>query len=199
MTGSGPWTATGTSGTVTVTANVTASSTGTVSTYLNSGNVIMACGPGHSIGDTFDVSLSFSDSGGTICSASSQILDIDRNGIGLGCATNSRFQDEISNLTGAGLSVTTQGGVSEVTPGVYRSTLNCKTTDTENLTVTWAVAAGVSTGGFRWTMGTPPGTDTNLDFQLIKLVPFTVCTTSLPASGSGAASVGGTASLRDQD
>ena len=75
--------------------------------------------------------------------------------------------------------------MAEAAPGVFISSLNCKTGDTENLVVTWAVDAGVTSGGYRWRLGTPPGTDPTLDFQLIKLEPFTVCTTSAaPAGGA---------------
>ena len=185
VTGSGPWTATASSGSVTITVTITASTTGTPNAYLSGGNLITSAGSGHSIGDTFDFSIAFSDSAGTICSATSRILDVDRNGRGLGCPTNSRFQDEIRNLTGAGLTTSTQGGLAEAAPGVFISSLNCKTGDTENLVVTWAVDAGVTSGGYRWRLGTPPGTDPTLDFQLIKLEPFTVCTTSAaPAGGA---------------
>ncbi|MEM7288065.1 MAG: hypothetical protein AAF480_17070 [Actinomycetota bacterium] len=200
VTGSGPWTATATAGTVTITVTITATTTGTPNAYLSGGNLITSAGSGHSIGDTFDFSIAFSDTSGTICSATSRILDVDQNGRGLGCGTNSRFRDEILNLTGAGLTTVTEGGLAEVSPGVFASTLNCKTTDTENLAVTWAVDAGVTSGGYRWRLGTPPGTDPTLDFQLVKLVPFTVCTTS--AAGVGGTRLGVSRSgppLPDQD
>jgi hypothetical protein len=109
------------------------------------------------------------------------VLDLDQNGRGLGCAANSRFRDELSNLSGTGLVVTTQGNLTEVSAGVYASTLNCKTTDTENLVMTWTNGGGVTGGGFRWTAATPPGTNQRLDLQLIKVLPFSVCAT-IPAS-----------------
>lgn len=200
VTGTGPWTATATSGTVTITVTITASTTGTPNAYLSGGNLITSAGGSHSIGDTFDFSIAFADSAGIICSATSRILDVDRNGRGLGCPTNSRFQDEIRNLTGAGLTTTTQGGLAEATPGVFISTLNCKTGDTENLQVNWAVAAGVTSGGYRWRLGPPPGTDPILDFQLIKLEPFTVCTTSVaPAGGVSLGASRSGPPLPDQD
>lgn len=192
VSGSNPWTATAVSGSITITATITAVSTGTTEVYLSAGNVVQRMSAGHSIGDFFDTAIVFSDSSGTICQASTTVLDIDQNGRGLGCATTSRFRDELSNLSGPGLSVTPQGNLAEVSPGVYASTLNCKTTDTENLVMTWAVPSGVLSGGYRWTAATPPGTDPTLDLQLIKMVPFTVCATVAagPAAVSSA-SVGG--------
>lgn len=180
--GANPWTVTGTSGDITVTATVTANTTGIGETYLSGGVLIQRMRNGHSIGDFFDTSIAFSHGSGTICQASSRILDADQNGRGLGCPTNSRFRDEISNLSGVGLSVGTQGNVAEVSPGVYASTLNCKTTDTENLVLTWTNGPGVTGGGFRWTAATPPGNNPNLDLQLIKLEPFTVCATVAAAA-----------------
>ena len=200
VTGTNPWTATASAGTVTITVTISATTTGTANAYLSGGNLITSAGGSHSIGDTFDFSIAFADSAGTICSARSRILDVDRNGRGLSCPTNSRFQDEIRNLTGAGLSTTTEGGLGEPTPGVFISTLDCKTGDTENLVVDWAVDGGVSSGGYRWRLGTPPGNDTTLDFQLIKLEPFTVCTTSVAPAGGAQLGLGRSGQpLPDQD
>lgn len=186
VSGSNPWTATATSGDITIQAVITANTTGIGETYLSGGAVIQRMRSGHSIGDFFDTVLTFSHANGSICQATSTILDVDQNGRGLGCATNSRFRDEISNLTGAGLTLSTQGNLAEVTPGTYASTLNCKTADTENLVMTWTAGSGVTGGGFRWTAATPPGTDPTLDLQLIKLIPFTVCATvpTAPAASS---------------
>lgn len=191
VTGTNPWTATGSNGTVTVTVTVTASASGAPDTYLSGGDLITSA-DGHRVGDTFDFSIVFTDTAGTICRASSRIIDIDQNGRGLGCVDGARFRDEILNLTGAGLTTSAEGGVAEAAPGVWASTLLCKTTDTENLGVTWAVDTGVATGGFRWRMGRPPGSGGGRpDFQLIKLEPFTVCTTSAAAAGGTAASLAG--------
>ncbi len=200
VTGSNPWTATATAGTVTVTVTISASSTGTVNAYITGGDLITSCGPGHSIGDTFDFTVAFSNSAGVVCSARSRIIDVDQNDIGLGCPTVSRFRDEISNLTGAGLTTSTEGGLTEVSPGVFASSLSCKTGDTENLAIDWTVRTGVTGGGYRWTMGAPPNGSTTLDFQLIKLNPFTVCATGGAGGTSGArASAGNPRSLPDQD
>lgn len=182
ISGSNPWTVTGSSGDITITATVRATTTGTGETYLSGGQIIQRMRNGHSIGDFFDTALSFSHASGQICQATSRVLDADQNGRGLGCPTNSRFRDEISNLTGVGLSLSTQGNLAEVSPGVYASTLNCKTTDTENLVMTWTNGPGVTSGGFRWTAATPPGTDPTLDLQLIKIEPFTVCATVAAAA-----------------
>ena len=200
VSGSNPWTATATSGPVTVTVTISAASTGAVNAYLSGGNLITSCGPPHSIGDTFDFTVAFSNSAGVVCSARSRILDADQNDIGLGCPTVSRFRDEISNLTGAGLTTTTEGGLTEVSPGVFASSLSCKTGDTENLILDWTVRTGVTGGGFRWTMGSPPNGSTTLDFQLIKLEPFTVCVTGGAGGTSGArASAGSPRALPSQD
>ncbi len=188
VTGSNPWTATASSGSITIVATITAVTTGIADVYLAGGNVIQRMRSGQSIGDRLTTNLTFTDTAGTICQATSLILDVDQNGRRLGCASNSRFRDEISNLAGAGLTVGTQGDLALVAPGTYASTLECKTNDTENLVMTWTDVAGVGGGGFRWTAGTPPGSNPNLDLQLIKLTPFTVCTTSGAATVSSSRS-----------
>lgn len=146
---------------------------------------------GHSIGDFFDTVFTFSHTSGAICQATTTVLDLDQNGRGLGCVANSRFRDELSNLCGTGLTLSTQGNLVEVSAGVYASTLNCKTTDTENLVMTWTNGDGVTGGGFRWTAATPPGTDPILDLQLIKVVPFSVCATVPATLTSAPAARGG--------
>jgi hypothetical protein len=182
--GTNPWTATAVSGDITITVQVIANTTGIGETYLSGGLLIQRMRNGHSIGDFFDTTITFSHASGTICQASSRVLDLDQNGRGpaLGCASNSRFRDELSNLTGAGLTLATEGNLAQVSAGVYASTLNCKTTDTENLAMTWTDGSGVAGGGFRWTAATPPGNNPTLDLQLIKLTPFIVC-----ATGAGGA------------
>ena len=190
VTGSNPWTVTGTSGDITVQARIRAfvSAGATATTTLNLGNIVQRMS-GHAIGDYWNTRLTFSHASGTICQASATILDIDQNDIGLGCATVSRFNDEISNLGGAGLSVTTQGGLIQRSPGVYGSSLLCKTGDTENLAMTWSVASGVLNGRFRWTARTPPNGSPTLDLQLIKLTPFVICATvASPTPAPAAAS-----------
>ena len=169
------------SGDVSVTAVITANTTGVSETYLSGGQLIQRMSAGHSIGDFFDTVFMFTHASGAICQATTTVLDLDQNGRGLGCAANSRFRDELSNLSGTGLVLTTQGNLTEVSAGVYASTLNCKTTDTENLVMTWTNGGGVTGGGFRWTAATPPGTNQRLDLQLIKVLPFSVCAT-IPAS-----------------
>ncbi len=191
--GSNPYTATASSGSITITAAITANfaAGGTPACYLSGGRVIQGMS-NHSINDFWDTTLTFTDSAGTICQATTTILDIDRNDRGLGCPALSRFNDQISNLAGAGLALTTQGGLVQTSPGVYSSSLNCKTGDTENLVMTWTVGTGVLNGGFRWTALAPTNGSTTLDFQLIKLTPFVVCATvpSLAAAASATAARG---------
>ena len=68
VTGTNPWTATASAGTVTITVTISATTTGTPNAYLSGGNLITSAGGSHSIGDTFDFSIAFADSAGTICS-----------------------------------------------------------------------------------------------------------------------------------
>ncbi|MDH3705990.1 MAG: hypothetical protein OES57_07970 [Acidimicrobiia bacterium] len=187
VSGSNPtYTANGSSGTVTITATITANlSTGATPSVFISGNRIILTASGHQIGDYYDVAFSFTDSSGAaVCTASTTIIDIDQNGRGLGCPTNSRFRDEITNLTGPSLVTTPTANVIESPPGTWASNINCKTSDTQQLALAWTDSAGVSGAGFRYLKGTPPGTDTTLDYQLIKVDPVTMC---IETTGSGAA------------
>ncbi len=178
------YTATGSNGSTSVTAQIqrSLSSGATPSVFLSGGRVIIGM-RNHQIGDRWRIRLSFTDSaGGVICQASTTLLDIDRNGRGLGCPYNSRFEDNIDQLTGPGLVTTTFGNLTEAPAGNFVSTLTCKTSDTENLGLSWSSGGNITGAGFNWRAGTPPGTDTNLDYQLIKMQPMTVC---VQQTGSG--------------
>ena len=186
VSGSNPnYTATGTSGTVTITATITANlSGGSTPSVFISGTRLMLAVSNHQIGDYYDVAFSFSESGGAaVCTASTTVIDIDQNGRSLGCPTNSRFRDEISNLTGPSLVTTPTANVVESPAGTWGSSINCKTSDIQNLGLAWSDDNGVSGAGFRYTMATPPGSDTNLDYQLTKVDPVTMC---IENTGGGA-------------
>ncbi len=178
VTGSSPnYTATGTSGTVTIAATITATLFGgaTPSVFISGGQLVLAVS-GHRINDFYQVAFSFTDSGGAaICTASTTVIDIDQNGRGLGCGTNSRFRDIISQITGPNLVTTPTANVIESPAGSWASNINCKTADTQNLGLAWSNDAGVTGAGFRYTMARPPGTSTTLDYQLVKVDPVVMC------------------------
>ncbi len=136
----------------------------------------------HRVGNRWVVDLSFIGNGVTVCSAETTIIDVDQNGRGLGCATNSRFRDEITSLTGPGLSVTPIGSVMEGPPGTWASTNPCKSTNSDNLRLNWDDPAGVVAGGFEWRAGTPPGRSRGPDRQIIFISPLTLCTLSTPTT-----------------
>ncbi len=192
------WTATATSGDLTVTASIAARlarrATGTVAVV---GSDLVVQMSGQAIGDDFVVSLAFAATSGTILEASTTIVDVDQNGRGLGCATTSRFRDEITSLSGPGLSLTPSGSVVEGPPGTWATALVCKTNDTETLGLSWSAASGVTAGGFRWVAGTPPGTGGGgLDLQLIKLTPVVMCAQGVaPAAGAPATLRAATATI----
>ena len=170
--------ATGTSGTLTITANVTANvTTGTTPDFRINGSRIIIGMSNHANGDSWDVALTFSDStGATICTASTLVIDVDRNGTGLGCPQPSRFVDNINAITGPGLVTTTFGNLMESPTGNFVSSLTCKTGDTENLGLSWTAGGGSVTGaGFTWASSAPAGTSPGPDYQLIKVDPVTLC------------------------
>ncbi len=188
--GSNPYTATASAGNITITVTATASlSRGTPEFFLSGGQLTVAMS-GHRIGDFWTVAIGFSHTSGTICSASTTIIDIDRNDRRLGCATNSRFNDLITNLSGAGLAVSPNGVTGS--SGVYSSPLDCKTSDTQTLGLTWTVPAGVTSGGFRYVTGAPHNGSRRVDRQLIKLSAFSVCATGgAPISALASVTAGG--------
>lgn len=197
----GPYVVTGSAGGVNIQMNVSISTTGTGEVYLSGTQVIWRLSNGHSIGDTMTATYSFTSSFGTVCRANFRVLDLDRNDRGLSCPANSRFHDILTNVTGAGLSVSTEGGIAESPPGSWASTLDCKTTDTENVGLTWDNAAGVSGAGMRWVAAAPHNGSTTLDLQLIKVTPVTVCHTGagLAARAFGAEELVRTPPNRDVD
>lgn len=195
LSGSGPYTATGSSGAVSISATITPMLGGGTSSISVSGGSIIVRMFNHPIGAYYDISMSFSAPGGTICEAATRILDVDQNGRGMGCATVSRFRDEITNLTGTGLSVTPQGGVVQSPPGTWGAFgptnptsgtpgNGCKTTNAENLLLNWSAPGGVTGGGFRYQAATPPGTSTTLDLQLIIIEPMSLCVLGAAASAA---------------
>ena len=170
------YTAIGTNGTTTVTAVIQRNLSGgaTPSVFLSGGQLILGM-QNHQIGDRWRISLTFVDVGGIVCQASTTVVDVDRNGRGLGCPTSARFEDNIDQLTGPGLVTTTFGNLTESPAGNFVSTLQCKTTDTENLGLSWTSGGIITGAGFNWRAGTPPGNNTSLDYQVIKILPMTVC------------------------
>lgn len=183
------YTATGSSGGLTITAVIQAflRRRARPQVFLSGGQVVIAMSR-HRVGEQWTIDLSFGSTVGPICTATTTLLDIDQNGRGLGCATNSRFRDEITSLYGPGLIAVPQGGLAQVPldPGTWASSLPCKTTNTENLGLTWVDAAGVAGGGFVWRAGIPPGTSQRLDRQLIIMTPMTLCVAGT-ATGSPSA------------
>jgi hypothetical protein len=154
------------------------------SVYLSGGRIVTAMSR-HEIGDRWVIDLAFNGNGVTICSAETTLLDVDQNGRGLGCSTRSRFRDEITSLSGLGLAVAPTGSVIESPPGTWASTTNCKSTNTENLMLTWEDPGGVVAGGFEWQAGRPPGRSRGPDLQLILISPLTLCTLSTPITAVG--------------
>lgn len=190
LNGSNPYTATAAAGDITITVTATATlSRGTPEFFLTGGQLVVAMS-GHRIDDFWTVAIGFSHTSGTICSASTSIIDIDRNDRRLGCPTNSRFNDLITSLSGAGLAVSPNGVTGS--SGVYASPLDCKTADTQTLGLTWTVPAGVTSGGFRYVTGAPHNGSRRVDRQLIKLAAFSVCATGgAPGSVDAGATAGG--------
>jgi hypothetical protein len=184
----------GTSGNISIQATIEAQlSTGAnPQVSLSSGRILVAMS-NHEIGDRFLVSFQFTAPPQTVTDVGLTVMDIDQNGRGLGCATNSRFRDEISSISGAGLSATPHGALVEAPIGTWASSIPCKTSNQENLDLAWSQPGGVVGTGMIWLAGTPPGNSLNLDRQIILISPVDVCVSGGAGGGAGLSALNGAA------
>lgn len=180
----GSYTITGSQGNISIQAVMTPqfSAGGTRGAFLSGGNFGVAMS-NHQIGDRYNCSVTVSVANGNICTADYRIIDVDQNGRGLGCSTNSRFRDEIHSIAGPGVSVSGQGGIIQSPPGVWASSLPCKTTNTEVVAISLMDNSPSISSTFSWIAGTPPGDDqSRLDRQIIMISPVTMCVHAPTAS-----------------
>lgn len=185
----GTFIATGSAGGLSIRADITPTlSSGSAQAFLTGGGRFYLAMSGHQIGDTWRIDFTFDAAPETVCTATLSILDIDQNGRLAVCPSNSRFRDEIFNITGAGRTETPAGALIQSPPGTWGSNTPCKTSNQENLTLGWTQFAGVTGAGFSWRAGTPPDGSSILDRQLIHVTPVVACITG--AAGAGLAAGG---------
>lgn len=175
----GSYVATGNAGGLAIRAVATPnlSTGGTPQGFLTTGGRFVVAMQGHQIGDSWRIDFTFDAAPETVCVATLSILDIDQNDRLVVCPSNSRFRDEILNISGAGRTETPAGALVQSPVGTWGSNTPCKTTNQENLTLSWTQFAGVTGAGFTWRAGTPPGGSTTLDRQLIHITPVVACLT----------------------